>query len=62
MGHPLEAQSNASQHRDRQIAESLNIQAATTSIMMNSSGTSVAAISNPSGMPGEHGIDLMLTF
>lgn len=29
---------------------------------MNSFGTGVAALSNPSGMPGEHGIDLMLTF
>lgn len=30
--------------------------------MMNSSGSRVAAISNPSAMPGEHGINLMLTF
>lgn len=30
--------------------------------MLDSSGPGVAAISNPSGMPGEHAIDLMLTF
>lgn len=30
--------------------------------MMNSSGTAAAAISNPSGMPRRHGIDLMLAF